>query len=886
MFSPFPAQPTPFVGRTKELGDLTARLENPEIRLITLTGLGGSGKTRLAIESANRVASHFPHGTIFVGLQPLTKSNLLVHTIAQALSLTLYGEAAPETQLFDYLHEKSLLLLLDNFEHLLESAALISTILAHAPRVKILITSREALNLQEEWLYPLKGMSTPLSADATALEDYEAVQLFLYHARRIHPDFELASEPSAVMRICELTAGLPLAIELAASWLRGLTASQIAVEMQCNLDFLVTTTRNVEERHRSMRAVFDQSWKLLAEDERLIFAQLSVFRGGFDHEAADQVAGASLSILAALVEKSLVQMESANRFGIHELLCQYSMEKLEAYGQIESTYARHSRYFAQQMLEHETALKQAQQLETMQAIEHDFENIRLAWEWAAKHEQLSDLHAMLNGLYLFGFLGRRHVETIILFQHTLEQSIANVPLLGRLLTRRWGYLHWWYQSDYQEALTSIEQALTIALSENNRFEMAFGHLMAAYAMMSMRRYADALPHLETSKALFEDINEPYYVCWVLHRLGYVYSNLNDLEKSNEYTEQSFTLAQATHNRFALVICLYNLGSSSILYGDYIKGAYYGTEALQCAAESGHPCLISHALSLLALHAFLQGDYTTCLKYAEDSQTIIKDIVLLVIQPYSLALLVLLACLREDYAEGVRLSELAKQYSSNAIDFQLLYWALATLSCGLGSPTDVRMYIQKLLYLSDSGVNPTSTLWIVPSLAYLLIETEPEKAVELLSWILAYGDSALSWVRHWPLIDRLQTQLQAVMDVDTYQRHWQRGQALTFEVIDTYLHQEFHASAETVVEAPSKHYLTGREREILRLMAEGMTNPQIAAQLVIGAGTVKTHTLNIYRKLEVANRTQAIVRAQELGLLPLTEINLPLNLPVGRYPSLC
>src|SRR5258705_2217241 len=177
-----------------------------------------------------------------------------------------------------------------------------------------------------------------------------------------------------------MTAGLALAIELGAAWLKGLSIAQIAHAMQCNLDFLSTTTRNVEERHRSMRAVFDQSWTFLSETERLIFARLSVFPGGFAGEAADQVAEASFASLASLVEKSLVQLEAADRFGIHELLRQYGMEQLEAYGETAATYARHSQYFAQLMLRHETALQQPQQLETMQAIERDFDNIRLAWE--------------------------------------------------------------------------------------------------------------------------------------------------------------------------------------------------------------------------------------------------------------------------------------------------------------------------------------------------------------------------------------------------------------------------------------------------------------------------------------------------------------------------
>src|SRR6266498_2592483 len=731
----------PFVGRTKEVADITARLLNPECRLLTLTGLGGSGKTRLAIEAANTAAAHFPHGTVFVPLQPLTRSNLLVPTIAQALGVTFYGEGEPQDQLLDYLHDKTLLLILDNFEHLLDGAALVSAMLASAPGITVLTTSRQALSLREEWLYPLNGLATPPSVYATSLEDYEAVQLFRSHARRVQPHFDLANEHEAIIRICMMTAGLPLAIELAAAWLKGLSVTHIAQEIQRNLDFLSTTMRNVEERHRSMRAVFDQSWTFLSDNERLIFARLSVFAGGFDREAAEQVAEASFSSLASLVEKSLLQIESAGRFGIHELLRQYGMEQLEASGETEATYARHSRYFAQLMLKHEAALKQPQQIETGRAIEHDFDNIRLAWEWSAKNQHLAHLHAMLNGLYLFGFLRSRYRETIAIFQQTLEQSVADTPLLGRLLARRWGYLHWWYLADYQEALTSIEQALMIAGAENNTFEIAFCHLMAAYALMRMQRYAEALPF---------------------------------------------------------------------------------------ATESEHQGQIAHALSLLALCAFCQGDYTTCQDYAERSQAIIEDINFLVVQAYNLSVLILLACLREDYAEAVRLAELAKRHSTNTLGFQLLYWALAALACGVGSPTDVRMYIQIVLQLSDPDVHSVTTIWIVPCMAYAFAATDPETAVELLAWVFASADTALQWVRHWPLFERLQAQLQAVMDRDSYQMHWETGKALTSDAIHTYLHHEFSAASEAVAEAAQQQILTAREREILGLMAAGMTNPQIAS----------------------------------------------------------
>ena len=857
----------PFVGRGQELAEVKARLLNPECRLLSITGLGGSGKTRLAIQAAQGVGPHFQHGVVFVGLQPLTQGDLLVSTIAQAVGLTFYGETEPETQLFTCLREKSLLLLLDNFEHLLDKSGLVSAILLHASKVKILVTSREALNLQEEWLYPLKGMRIPLSSYATALEDYEAVQLLLYHARRTQPGFDLAAEESHVIRICQMTAGLPLAIEIAASWLKGLTASQIAAEMQDNLDMLSTTIRNVEERHRSMRAVFDQSWKLLSEDERLVFARLSVFRGGFNAASAGQVASASLSTLMTLVEKSLIQPETTNRFSIHELLRQYATEKLAAYGEADATSVRHSYYFAQLMLHYESALQQPAQIETMRAIEIDFENIRLAWIWASKSQQVADLNTMLHGLYLFGFLRSRYRDTIALFQQALEQAIPDAVLLRRLIMRRWGYLQWWYEMDYQHAFTEIQQTLTLMTAEGDTFEIAFGHLTTAYALIGMLRYAEALPHLETSRALFEGINEPYYVSWVLHRLGYVYSNLSETAKATTYTEHSLSLARVTHNRLALVTSLYNLGSDYILKGDYLKGRRYCEEALQVALETGHQTQVAHASSLIAACAFFQGDFDTCRNLVERSQAIIEQMNLLAFQSYNLSLLIVLACLQGDLEEGKRLKERALRHTTNIMGNQLLYWAFAMLACGLGDTTEARTHMQNLLQLTDLDATSAPILWVAPCAVYVLAGTASDKAVELLAWLSTTTDLTLKWMQEWSLFGHFQTQLQDMLEHTAYQGSWAQGSSLTVEEVLTYLTREFSTLA---VEPVSPQLLTAREVEILYLIAAGLTNPQIAKQLVIGAGTVKTHTLNIYRKLEVANRTQALVRAQELGLLSPTK----------------
>jgi DNA-binding CsgD family transcriptional regulator len=244
-----------------------------------------------------------------------------------------------------------------------------------------------------------------------------------------------------------------------------------------------------------------------------------------------------------------------------------------------------------------------------------------------------------------------------------------------------------------------------------------------------------------------------------------------------------------------------------------------------------------------------------------------DINLLDFQHHALALLILLACVREDYAEGVRLKEQGKRHSSNTMGRQLFSWALATLACGLDQPAEARHYLQEELQLGDpAGNGGAATVWIAPSAVYALADTNPATAVELLSWVFHYPDTALERARRGPLLGRVRARLAQTLPDDAYRLHWEQGQTLTLDAVQARIGQQFGTAPDALVPMEPQQLLTARESDILRLLAAGLTNPQIAEQLVIGAGTVKTHTLSIYRKLDVANRTQAITRAQELGLL--------------------
>ena len=219
--------------------------------------------------------------------------------------------------------------MLDNFEHLLEGTEVLTELLAAAPNIKLLVTSREVLNLQEEWLYPVRGLQYPKTGDAEQPGAYSAVQLFIERARRVRGDLTLADEQAAVVRICQLVEGMPLALELASSWMKALQADEIATEIQRSIDFLSTSLRNVPQRHQSMQAVFEQTWRRLSEEEQRVFRALAVFSGGFRREAAQAVTSVSMHVLSGLVDKSLLTREPDGRYQIHELLRQYPQTRLE-----------------------------------------------------------------------------------------------------------------------------------------------------------------------------------------------------------------------------------------------------------------------------------------------------------------------------------------------------------------------------------------------------------------------------------------------------------------------------------------------------------------------------------------------------------------------------
>ena len=391
---------TPFIGREEELAALKELMADKTRRLITLIAPGGMGKTRLSLEAAGQMVEVFPQGLYFIALDDINSADRIVQEVAESLPITLSSKEDPKTRIIEYLRDKKILLLMDNFEHVLDGAGLVQDILTEAPRTQILVTSRLRLNLMSETLFVLSG----LEVNGSTPQNNSAVQLFVQSARRTQPQFQLSEAvlPS-VTRICRLVEGMPLAIVLAAAWLDTLTVQEIADEISSSIDILETDVRDIPGRQRSIRAVIESSWNQVDPKVQDLLQRLSVFRGGFTREAAQKAAGASIRGLSQLVDKVLIRRDmESGRYSIHELVRQYAAEQLAALAENEhSAIQTHAQYYANFMSDREEKLHDHHQKAALRDIEDDIENIREAWSYWTEQQNAGHLRQFLGGMWLY-----------------------------------------------------------------------------------------------------------------------------------------------------------------------------------------------------------------------------------------------------------------------------------------------------------------------------------------------------------------------------------------------------------------------------------------------------------------------------------------------------
>ncbi|MCA9930175.1 MAG: tetratricopeptide repeat protein [Anaerolineales bacterium] len=625
-----PPQFTPFVGRIAELAQISQRLDDPNCRLLTLVGPGGIGKTRLALETA--VAHHetFLNGVYFVPLAPVNVPEALVATIADALHFSFYSKESPQSQLINYLREKEILLLLDNFEHLLDSAAFVSDILQQAPHVKILVTSRERLHLRWEWLFDVRGLSYPQDEIDEQNMHYSAIQLFAQSAVRVRPDFSLAAEGANVARLCRLVEGMPLAIELAAAGLRSRLCLEIIDEIEQNLNLLTSSLQDTPERHRSVRAAFAGSWRALSQVEQHTFCKLSLFRGGFCRKAAWQVAGASHSMLEALADKSLLRRSDAGRYAMHELLRQYAAEMFTLFPQEkQEAQTRHSAYYAAYLHQREIALRGKMQKEALAEIGKEIENARAAWQYALAAYSFEVVARLLEGIFCFYDIrsrlheGMEAFECAVIAMQEVEHEEAGKLLLGRALARQSWFC--FRLGLYEPAREHMQKGLATLRNRGEQREEAFAHLVLGSVADEKGEYVEARVLFQKSRTLYQAVDDRWGMAAAFEHLGDVARMVGDYELSRQHYEQSQSLFQAIGDRDRIAGAFNSLGSIAGTMGAYDQAERYFERSLSICCELDDRFGIVSASHNLSNIAYLQGDYVKAKALRQETLSICREI---------------------------------------------------------------------------------------------------------------------------------------------------------------------------------------------------------------------------------------------------------------------
>ncbi len=658
-----PAQTTAFIGRESELAALTSLLADPACRLLTLVGPGGVGKTRLGIELATDRQESFADGVSFVSLSPISNPGFIPVAIADALGLGLHGSDDPGHQLIDYLREKQLLLVLDNLEHLLlpdsQVFTLLADILHEAPQVKLLVTSRQRLQLQGEWVFEIQGLPVPPAQQLGGFEAYSAVNLFIQSARRIDRSFNLSlGDQPAVARICQLVDGTPLGIELAAAWVHLLTCKEIATEIERNLDFLTVAGPDLPERHRSLRAAFDHSWRLLSAEERRVLGQLSVFQGGFGRETAQQVTGASLITLSALVDKSLVRRTGRGRYDLHELVRQYTTAHLDAEpSTLVDARQRHSSYYLSLLAQSETQIKGPQQQAVITELNTEVANLRLAWQWAVTHGQIEAIGSAFPTLLIFFEVRNWFQAGVTFFEQAVEGLRASAAKLpddaGQAVgePRRWriclaemkmGHGFFLFRrgrtksepdSGQTEDPTSSRAILllrdSLALLEplGDQSALAYAHLCLGVASYTMGDFQEAQAVLLTGLAISRSLGDKWLSAVHLGHLGMIAYSVGDYSEAEQSLAESVPLWREVGDVRGLAFNLSIYGMVSAQTGAIERARQLLDESLLISGQNNDRWGVANAFNYLGeiVLAREPADLETAHYFLSESATIFRDL---------------------------------------------------------------------------------------------------------------------------------------------------------------------------------------------------------------------------------------------------------------------
>jgi serine/threonine protein kinase/predicted ATPase len=662
-----PAQPTAFIGREHELEALQKQLSQPETRLLTLLGPGGIGKTRLALALGERMLADFKDGVFFVPLAGVENAAHIPGEVASAIGFT--GNRDSQSDMFAFIRSKHLLLIIDNFDHLASAANLISDLLQASAHVRVVMTSRERLRLRGEVVFEVDNLPVPPpGTDAATLETYASARLFLQSARRVVPDYQPDERDAATIgEILRVIQGLPLAIELAAAWLETLPLDEIASEITRSLDFLETDLRDVPQRHRSIRAVFEYSWALMTPEEQAVFSRLAVFRGGFERDAAEKVAGATLRLLTNLANKSLLQRDASGRYYVHKLLRQYAEQRADETVR-EQACEDHAVYYGLYMDKLISALNSDRELAAMDAIESEMENIRQAWDRAVKHGYFEAVEGVLDTLASYFLARSMALEGVAMLNDLLraleQRRAAQQPLYYRALTRRAALLSrvgqveqaWQDASAASDYFTRHEDIVEQAMALNQMaycammqtdyplcVELASKSIDLMQDMRDVPTWFMAMGHYGYAQFLMGELTQARYIYETLlhtaekypispsslgyykNNLGEIFRGLGDSEKALSLFEDASAIFRREKNKRGMAFTGNNLASMRFIRGDLEGARKMYLDVHRLYRDNGDLYGLAHTESALGNVAQAQGDHQQALEHYERSLRIRREI---------------------------------------------------------------------------------------------------------------------------------------------------------------------------------------------------------------------------------------------------------------------
>lgn len=786
-----PVQLTPFIGRRAELGGLAELLLDARVRLVTITGAGGTGKTRLAIEAARQQIGLFPEGVFFVPLAHTPEARNIAATILDVLGLTLQADNTAQ-QLFAYLRGKRMLLVLDNYEHLLDAADFVTELLQASAEVKVLVTSRERLQLSAEVLFVLGGLDYD-AKDTDEPLTYSAVQLLVQRAQFVNPAFSLQpGDWESVRRICQLTEGMPLALILAASWLDMLTLEEIATELAQGIDILASQLRDLPIRQRSMSMTIAASWNRLGRDEQRIFASLAVFRGGFTREAASQVGGAGLRELQTLVNRSFITV-SEGRFEIHELLRQFGRNELKQSSYATDVYGAHSAYFLDFLRQREIDIKGRRQRAALDEIQADFENIRAAWEWAVVRRDFAGVGQVLECLTNFAEMR----VYLVRIEDIFRQAVAALAPTGTETPHTvWDmvalrHIQTKHRLSLPGDMGSLERILERARARSDAHEIAYALWVIGNQALRETNYRLHDEALEESLAIWQRLGDEFYTAHTL--IG-----ITEEDMSPEASERSLRVLRESAAIRRRLGDYHNLSFSIIMCGLFLayRGDFAAAEAAleECLAlqdDNNRMPVFAGIVSMKGMLAFWRGDLDAAAQLAELGLDFSQDMNYYGDKSYCLALLGLVVSLRGDYRRGIELCEQASRdelFNTMAVAVD---WALALARCGLRNEGGAWRALTSAMNIAYVNIKSTVLQICCLPVAAILLDRAgaPVRAAELLALAFSQPPDITGWMHQWNLLAALRRELESQLGADDFAAAWQRGSTLELDAAVTQLLQD-------------------------------------------------------------------------------------------------